>query len=77
MRRETKIRKVRLGLLPVQGNRFYISAHYKPLKTSGDLLLWDGGTHTHLGTACTHPSDWDEEYPGQRKSAYSHCAGFH
>lgn len=67
MRRgETKIRKVRLGILPGKGNRFYISAHYKPVKTSGDLLLWDRGIHTHLGTACpclTRPSDWDKERP--------------
>lgn len=53
MRRgETKIRKVRLDTLPVKSSRFYISAHYKPVKTSGDLLLWDRGIHTHLGTAC-------------------------
>lgn len=52
-RGETKIKKVRLGILPVKGNRFYISAHDKPLKTSGDLLLWGRGSSMPVHTLPT------------------------
>lgn len=62
-RSETKIRKGRLGTLPVRGNRFYISAYYKPLKTSGDLLLWGRGTLAQPVHTCPHPSHWDKEHP--------------